>query len=254
MKILLSIDDTDAMKVDGVEVRGTGELASMIRQTVEERGWGVCEPVTRHQLLVHPDIPYTSHNSSMCFAADIDADCLDELIAYCSEFLARESAPEADPGLCVAVIDRLRHPGWLISFGYMAKNYVLTKEEAYDLAETLGIHLSEHGGTGQGVIGALAGAGLRLSGNDGRFKGKIKIKSETGIVTAGSIRATGKVDLVKSLEEGIILEDNDELILGDTVKAVLLDGKAVLPVYSIGKDDSGRTRWQTYSKSQMKDF
>jgi len=31
MKILLSIDDTDAMKVEGVEVRGTGELASMIK-------------------------------------------------------------------------------------------------------------------------------------------------------------------------------------------------------------------------------
>ncbi|HPT70553.1 MAG TPA: hypothetical protein PKW50_10425, partial [Syntrophomonas sp.] len=60
--------------------------------------------------------------------------------------------------------------------------------------------------------------------------------------------------LVKSLEEGIILKNSDELILGDTVKAVLLDGKAVLPVHSIGKDDSGRPRWQTYSKSQMKDF
>lgn len=254
MKILLSIDDTDAMKVEGVEVRGTGELASMIKQTTEERGWGVCDQITRHQLLIHPDIPYTSHNSSMCFMADIDADRLNELIEYSSDFLARESAAEADPGLCVAVVDRLSHPGWLISFGYMAKNYVLTKDEAYDLAETLGIHLSEHGGTGQGVIGALAGAGLRLSGNDGRFKGKIKIKSETGIVKAGLIRATGKVDLIKSLEEGIVLKDDDELILGDTVKAVLLDGKAVLPVYSVGKDDSGRPRWQTYSKSQMKDF
>lgn len=254
MKILLSIDDTDAMKADGIEVRGTGELASMIKQAVEDHGWGICEPITRHQLLIHPDIPYTSHNSSMCFKADIDAAYLDELIAFSSDFLARESAAEADPGLCVAVIDRLSRPGWLIAFGYMAKNYVLTKDEAYDLAETLGIHLSEHGGTGQGVIGALAGAGLRLSGNDGRFKGKIKIKSETGIVSAGFIRSTGKVDMVKSLEDGIILEDDDELILGDTIKAVLLDGKAVLPVFALEQGENGRPRWQTYSKSQLKDF
>jgi hypothetical protein len=254
MKVLLSIDDTDAMKVEGVEVRGTGELADMIRQIVEERGWGICEPITRHQLLVHPDIPYTSHNSAMCFIADIAADCLEDLIAFSSDFLVKESAAEADPGLCVAVVDRLSHPGWLISFGYMAKNYVLTKQEAYDLAETMGIHLSEHGGTGQGVIGALAGAGLRLSGNDGRFRGKLKINSETGTVTAGLIKATGKVDVVKSLTEGIVLTDDEEFILGDTVKPVLLDGKAVLPVFLVGRDDQGRPRWQTYSKSQMKEF
>lgn len=254
MRILVSIDDTDTMKVDGVEVRGTGELASMIKQAVEEHGWGSCEPITRHQLLIHPDIPYTSHNSSMCFKADIEAGCLDQLIAYASEFLARESAPDADPGLCVAVIDKLSRPGWLIAFGYMAKNYVISKEEAYDLAEVLGIHLSEHGGTGQGVIGALAGAGLRLSGNDGRFKGKMKISSETGIVTAAQICASGKVDMVKSLEDGIVLGDDELIVLGDTVKAVLLDGRAVLPVYAVNQGDTGKPKWQSYSKNQLKDF
>ncbi len=254
MRILVSIDDTDTMKVEGVEVRGTGELASMIKQAITEQGWGSCEPITRHQLLIHPDIPYTSHNSSMCFKADIEASCLDELIAYASDFLARESAADADPGLCVAVIDRISRPGWLIAFGYMAKNYVISKEEAYDLAEVLGIHLSEHGGTGLGVIGALAGAGLRLSGNDGRFKGKIKISSETGIVSAGQICASGKVDLVKSLEDGIILADDELIVLGDTVKAVLLDGKAVLPVYAVNLEDPDRPKWQSYSKNQLKDF
>lgn len=254
MRILVSIDDTDTMKVDGVEVRGTGELASMIRQAITEKGWGSCEPITRHQLLIHPDIPYTSHNSSMCFKADIEAACLEELIAYASDFLARESAPDADPGLCVAVIDRISRPGWLIAFGYMAKNYVISKEEAYDLAEVLGLHLSEHGGTGLGVIGALAGAGLRLSGNDGRFKGKLKISAENGIVSAGQICSSGKVDMVKSLEDGIILADDELIVLGDTVKAILLDGKAVLPVYAVNREDATKPKWQSYSKNQLKDF
>jgi hypothetical protein len=242
------------MKMDGVEVRGTGQLAGLIKKAIEERGWGRCAPITRHQLLIHPDIPYTSHNSSMCFEADIEEAFLKPLIEFASEFLAIESAPDSDPGLCVAVTDRIIRPGWLISFGYMAKNYVLTKQDAYDLAEMLGIHLSEHGGTGQGVIGALAGAGLRFSGNDGRFKGKLKIKAENDIITAGDICLQGKVDMVKCLEEGVILQDNDRIILGDHIKPVWLYGKSVLPVYAVNEESSNRPHWQTYSKSQMKDF
>lgn len=254
MRIIVSIDDTDTMKMDGVEVRGTGELAGLIKQAIEDQGWGRCAPITRHQLLIHPDIPYTSHNSSMCFEADIENSFLKPLIDFASDFLANESAPDSDPGLCVAVTDRISRPGWLISFGYMAKNYVLTKQEAYDLAEMLGVHLSEHGGTGQGVIGALAGAGLRFSGNDGRFKGKLKIKAENDIISAGDICSLGKVDMVKSLEEGIILQDDDMILLGDHIKPVWLYGKSVLPVCLINEEVNGRPRWQTYSKSQMKDF
>jgi hypothetical protein len=36
------------------------------------------------------------------------------------------------------------------------------------------IHLSEHGGTGQGIIGALAGVGLRMFGSDGEIKAGLK--------------------------------------------------------------------------------
>ena len=254
MRILVSIDDTDTMKMDGVEVRGTGELAGLIKQAIEDQGWGSCAPITRHQLLIHPDIPYTSHNSSMCFEADIEHFYLEPLIDYASDFLNRESTPDSDPGLCVAVTDRISRPGWLISFGFMAKNYVLAKQDAYDLAEMLGVHLSEHGGTGQGVIGALAGAGLRLSGNDGRFKGKLKIKAENDLITAGDICLQGNVDMVKCLEDGIILQDDDMIVLGDHIKPVWMYGKSVLPVYVINEEGADRPRWQTYSKSQMKDF
>lgn len=254
MRILVSIDDTDTMKMDDVEVRGTGELAGLIKKEIEDQGWGRCSPITRHQLLIHPDIPYTSHNSSMCFEADIESSCLNTLIDFASQFLDNESAPDSDPGLCVAIVDRISRPGWLISFGFMAKNYVLTKQEAYDLAEMLGIHLSEHGGTGQGVIGALAGAGLRFSGNDGRFKGKLKIKAENDIITAGEICSSGKVEMVKCLEKGIILQDDDVIVLGDHIKPIWLYGKSVLPVSAVNEGADDRPRWQTYSKSQMKDF
>ncbi|MEN6348245.1 MAG: hypothetical protein ABFD08_02455 [Syntrophomonas sp.] len=253
MRILVSIDDTDTMKMDDVDVRGTGELAALIAQAIEDRNWGKCEPITRHQLLIHPDIPYTSHNSSMCFAADIDKRYLQPFIAFAGDFLSCESTPDSDPGLCVAVADRISRPGRLISFGYMAKNCVLTKEEAYSMAESLNIHLSEHGGTGQGVIGALAGAGLRFGGNDGRFRGKLKIKAENNMITAGGICSQAKIDMVKCLEDGILLQENEMVILGDAVKPVLLYGKSVLPVYEIN-NTGAQNLWQTYSKRQLKDF
>ena len=146
MRVLVSIDDTDNIHVK----RGTGQLASEIAEAVEKFGWGRSEPVTRHQLLVHPDIPYTSHNSSMCFSADIQEEHLNDIIDYASDFLVRESAAGSDPGLCVVAVDRLMRPGWLIAFGYMAKHEVVTIEDAYILAEELGVHLSEHVGNGRG--------------------------------------------------------------------------------------------------------
>jgi hypothetical protein len=253
MKVLVSIDDTDTIKMDDADVIGTGELAEMIAEAIERNNWGHCEPITRHQLLIHPDIPYTSHNSSMCFEADIDSVYLNNLIDFAADFLAHKSTPDSDPGLCIAVTERISRPAWLIAFGYMAKNYIKTKKEAYDLASKLNIHLSEHGGTGEGVIGALAGAGLRLSGNDGRFKGKLKFKAKHNVITVGEICSQAKVDMVKCLEEGIILKDDDIISLGDSVKTILLYGKSVLPVYRIREDES-QVSWQTYSKKQLKDF
>lgn len=172
MKVLVCIDDTDSL-----DSMGTGELAEILAKTVEERGMGRCSGVTRHQLLVHPDVPYTSHNASMCFITEMVETKLGYLTSYASEFVQLASAMGSDPGLCLAVFDKIPEPAKLVAFGEKAKCQVVTKKEAYSLAKNLGIHLSEHGGTGQGVIGALAGAGLRLIGNDGRFNGKLKLRS-----------------------------------------------------------------------------
>lgn len=248
MKVLVCIDDTD-----NLESRGTGELASLLAEAIEEQGWGKSSAVTRHQLYVHSDIPYTSHNSSMCFATELEEVYLSLFIQYASDFLSRESAEGSDPGLCVVLPEQLSQHDQLIAFGRAAKKTVLTKQEAYNLAQDLGIHLSEHGGTGQGVIGALAGAALRLSGNDGRFKGKLKIKSETGIVSVRNILSQTNVDVVKSVE-GTVLGADDLVQLGDTVKAVLLDGRCVLPVTSTEAAEAEGVRWQTCSKQQLKNY
>lgn len=249
MRVLVCIDDTD-----NFDSRGTGELASLISQAVEDYGWGKCAPVTRHQLYLHPDIPYTSHNSAMCFSINLDKQYLDKLIDYASNFLAAESAEGSDPGLCIACVEQIKDRDLLLNFGQKAKREVLTKENAYNLANKLGIHLSEHGGTGQGIIGALAGVALRLTGNDGRVKGKLKIKTVNNQASVKDILAQTEIDLVRSLD-GIVLR-NDEIVRinNDWVKAVLLDGKLVLPVFSSNMAVPDGVKWQICTKQQLKDF
>jgi hypothetical protein len=247
MKIYMCIDDTD-----NIDSRGTGELASMLVDDVERNHWGICSYITRHQLLVHPDVPYTSHNSSMCFSAEIGEGNMENLIAYASAFLERESAEGSDPGLCVAVSGRLDNPSAIIEFGRKAKQYVVTQNEAYELAGRFGIHLSAHGGTGHGVIGALAGVGLRMSGNDGRMRGGLEIGTENSIVKVSDICAHPHVDAVKSLD-GNVLRSDELIILGDKVKTVLRDEESVLLVIpSEGMADSAR--WQTCPRQLLKKF
>jgi hypothetical protein len=243
MKILISIDDTD-----NIESRGTGEIADLLAAGIMENCWGKCGPVTRHQLLIHPDIPYTSHNSSMCFPAEICEDALDSVTDYCCSTLAAESAAGSDPGLCILVPERLERPEVLVRYGQKAKKAVISKEEAYETAAVNGIHLSEHGGTGQGVIGALAGAGLRLTGNDGRFKGKFRIPSRNGMASVKDIRKAG-IEVVRTVE-GMVLNDIEVVHVGDWVKPVLLDEKSVLLVVS---SDVGTT-WNACERRIFEEY
>ncbi|ABA89632.1 hypothetical protein Pcar_2393 [Syntrophotalea carbinolica DSM 2380] len=246
MKILVCIDDTD-----NLESRGTGDLATELAEEIEKRGWGSSQFVTRHQLLVHPDVPYTSHNSSMCFEADIDPDYLQPLIDYASEYLKRESAPGSDPGLCVAVVDRLTDTGAVMAFGRKAKEEVLNKGMAYDLAAELDVHLSEHGGTGQGVVGALAGIGLRMSGKDGRMKGWLKISTDNGLARVGDILMQSSLRGVRTMD-GKELGHEETIAVDEKPKAVMIDGGPYLMVSPV--DDGDGVRWRTTPRQQLKRF
>jgi hypothetical protein len=224
MDLLICIDDTD-----DIDSRGTGEIAELIAEGLEGDGLARCGRVTRHQLLVHPDIAYTSHNSAMCFPAEIDGTRLDAVTSWCQVSLAAESAGASDPGLCVVAVEELARPEALVAYGREAKERVIAKEEAYRVAADLGVHLSEHGGTGIGVIGALAGAGLRLSGDDGRFKGKFRIPGDAeGVAGVAEIKELA-VDDVMTVD-GAVLEDGERVVVGDECKLVLLGGRAVLLV------------------------
>jgi hypothetical protein len=248
MKSFVCIDDTD-----NLGTRGTGELASIMIEKIEEKGWGKCTYITRHQLYFHPDIPYTSHNSAMCFVIDHASEIFEDLKNFAVNFLETESAQGSDPGLCIAEYDRIKDKEILMNYGIKAKKEILNKDIAYNTAKELGIHLSEHGGTGGGVIGALAGVGLRLTGNDGRIKGKMKFPIPDNKLTVKQILENSDIDKVQSID-GIVLEQSEDIILGEKVKAVFLDYSKVLLVYSSTEEGTDTTSWHTCTKEQLKKY
>lgn len=224
MEVIICIDDTD-----NLESKGTGHLAEILRGDIEKSYHGTTTRITRHQLFVSPDIPYTSHNSTMCFKTELDLKYLNDLIIHAGRFLETMSAPGSDPGLCVAVTDHITDKDRLIKFGIDATKKVLTKKDAYNLASELNIHLSEHGGTGGGVIGALSGIGLRIYGNNGRFKGWLPVPDSHRKISAGELLKYYEVDEVL-FENGTPVQNCEILTLGERIKTVLLGGKCVLPV------------------------
>lgn len=246
MRILVSIDDTDDL-----ESRGTGEIASLIAEGLQRNGWATTSMVTRHQLLVHPDIPYTSHNSSMCFQASRDGDFLEQVIAFACDFLDHECAPGSDPGLCVADLDRIGAAPDLIAFGKRAKLEVITMPEAFELAGRLGVHLSEHGGSGQGVIGALAGAGLRLWGHDGRMKGSLKFSAPGGSLRVADLLEHPNVDQVRSLS-GEPVHPEQLVLVDEKPKTVMRDGMSVLLLAPAC--DGGEASWMTLHRKQLRGY
>ena len=169
MRVYIGFDDTDHIDAD----RGTGKLARWFERELPEgcRIWGV----VRQQLLVHEDIPYTSHNSSACAVVEVEDDSLfEDLISRAAKHIERYSLDGSDPGLCVASEDG---PGisQLIAFGRKCTRQVVTQKEALEASSN--VHISGHGGTNQGIIGAAAAVGLTADGWCGRFIEFRKLRS-----------------------------------------------------------------------------
>ncbi|MCL2504049.1 MAG: hypothetical protein FWE94_05555 [Coriobacteriia bacterium] len=229
MKSVLCIDDTDSL----TKKISTGKIADYIKGALVERGIGICSAITRHQLLLHEDIPYTSHNSSMCMELETEGDKSAEIISLGTNVLEEHMDESSSPGFCYCISNALSETsrGELIGFGKRAKREVLKKEDAYHLAERLGLHLSEHGGTGQGVIGAVAGIGLRLSGDDGTYRGKMKITPtrSDGLISVDDICAQSGASEVRDME-GAVLGRGQLLHIGEHAKAIRVDHKKVIMV------------------------
>ncbi|MDN5339486.1 MAG: hypothetical protein PWQ30_595 [Euryarchaeota archaeon] len=223
MTIYLGIDDTDTR-----ESRGTGRLARAIAAELT-RSYTVTG-VTRHQLFVHPAVPYTSHNSSaVIHIQDTGNGIAADVFAAAKELMLADFIEGSDPGICVASDSAIN--GDLTRFGLSAKTSVVTQDRARTLAREAGVLLEGLGGTEDGVIGALAGVGLAASGNDGRFVQKGTIRDLRGTQTVAAILASG-VDRVMTRDGAAVGEGT--VALKKFPKPAFIGGKAILYVEADG--------------------
>ncbi|WP_049986706.1 hypothetical protein [Halobellus rufus] len=229
--VLVGIDDTDTKDSE----HGTGKISRLLGAHLSERlpdlEWTGC---VRQQLLIDPRVPYTTHNSSATLLCEAPP-TMDrrEVVEPAIDFLEANAADGSDPGLCVGrradVADAVRE------FGVVADERLLETREAYELARASDLFLAACGGTGEGVIGALAGVGRTASGECGRFIEYGKIRSYAGTEPVERLRSDG-IDVVTS--EGTEVESGT-LATAGWVRPLLRDGSPVLEVEARG---NGRYR------------
>jgi tRNA(Ile2) C34 agmatinyltransferase TiaS len=246
MKFIVSIDDTD-----NLESFSTGIIAEKLASIIENELNYKCTPVVRHQLLLDDRVRYTSHNSAMSFTLDGDEQGVEKIIKLSINFLKENHAPESDPGLCVVDVDKLKFKDELISFGFRTKKQLISMDEAYEMARKTGVHLSAHGGTGEGIIGALAGAGLRLSGNDGKFRGTINIGINSEEMSVKTLLTHKMIDEVQDIH-GNIIDEKQYIHIKDRIKTVYSNAKSILLVKRVTIDE--KQIWANYSIQELKNL
>ncbi|MBI1903188.1 MAG: ABC transporter substrate-binding protein [Planctomycetia bacterium] len=173
--IYLGIDDTDM-----VGSPGTNQLALAIAARLA--GAYECRFIVRHQLLVDPRVPCTSKNGSASIllqpvsaagpplraVAETRAwkgrPTTGELLATVRDVMHERFVAGSDPGLCLAE----EVPPEVVQFGRRCQRELVEQHEAFELASKAALWLEGLGGTGGGVIGALAAVGLAATGDDGR--------------------------------------------------------------------------------------
>jgi hypothetical protein len=221
-RFYLAIDDTD-----NLESIGTGRLARNLAAQLEAEGLLAAPSVTRHQLLVHPDVPYTSHNSSACIEARAERDAGTKLLDAARSYLLAHFHDGANPGLCVCPADAV--PAGLAELGQRAQREVLDLADFDHAVADLGLLLWCSGPTGQGRIGAASGVGLRSTGCDGRFIGLRGIRDLCGTLPVDEILARSGVARVET-REGDPLAPAAPVDTRDWVRPTLRDGRPVLVV------------------------
>lgn len=221
-RVLLGFDDTDVL---GAPI-GTGRLVRMFEDKLpaSARLWGVL----RHQLLVDDAIPYTSHNSPAIAVVDVpDRGHLPDLIARAAAHIHEFASPGSDPGLCAAFAED--DLSALIAFGRACTHRLASQDEARAAAAQCGAHLSGHGGTNDGIIGAAAAVGLTAWGWSGRFLEYGRLRALPAQPSIAELAAAGII--AAPLEhEACVLPDELRVVTRGWISPRLWGGRAVLPL------------------------
>jgi len=240
-EIYIGIDDTD-----NLESIGTGHIARDMAGSLENSGLvNICS-ITRHQLLVSPEIPYTSHNSAACITGEITGNEL-QIRDFCSDFLLKHAADGSDVGLCIVLEEEI--PEEIIFFGQRAKTEVLKKSEAHAIAKRHSIHLIGLTGEKIGVIGALSAVGLRFQGDDGRVLWLPRLRETEGVYTAKEYMELVPVDETMNIT-GELLPANTKIMITDWCRPVVRNKKIVL--FAEKSEDYEDHEYRTASKEYIK--
>jgi len=222
MRLLIGIDDTD-----NKESRGTGYNSRQLAAAIEAENLGKVRGITRHQLFVHPDIPYTSQNSSACL--EVTTNNYNEIKVFCRNFMLQIGAVGSDVGLCIIRKDIVSEE--IIKWGVDAKSIVLKMDDAVEKAHRNEIYLEGLTGTKDGIIGALAAVGLRAGGNDGRFiwlNSKKNLRDiEHDIHKVEDLIKNAGIDMVQPIEKDVV-NPSEKVYLNNWARPVLRDNNSVL--------------------------
>ena len=214
--IYVGIDDTDTL-----ESRGTGKLARTIAAELQSKYeiFGV----TRHQLFVHPDIPFTSHNSCAVIHVQAPKEARGDIFLTAKTLMLADFIEGSDPGLAISSPAQVLPAA--VAFGQDAKTMIVTQQRALNVAKSCGIRVEGLGGTNGGVIGAVAGIALASLGNDGRFLLKGKNRELTGLRDFSEIIGAG-IDQILTLQGEIV--NAGKVRIPKNATPSFIHGKAVL--------------------------
>jgi tRNA(Ile2) C34 agmatinyltransferase TiaS len=235
MKAYLGFDDTDTRGSS----YGTGKLVRWFQRALPEGC--VCLGVVRQQLFVCDEIPYTSHNSAACLIAEMPGpDLLNEIIASAAKHLQHYAMDGSDPGLCVATEFDASIES-LIDFGHICTRAVATQRQAVAAAKKA--HLSGHGGTNDGIIGAAAAVGLTASGWSGRFIEYGDLRNLPAEVSVAELNDLG-ITVVSMERDAEVPAPENTVITNGWLRPRVLGHSPVLFVSAQGKGQWQNIYWK----------
>jgi tRNA(Ile2) C34 agmatinyltransferase TiaS len=240
MKVYFGFDDTDAVD----SAYGTGKLVRWFQNDLPHGC--ECLGVVRQQLFVCDAIPYTSHNSAACLIAEIPSlDLLNDTIDSAVNHIEDYSMDDSDPGLCV-VTEFEPSIKRLIDFGHCCACAVSTQKQALEAAKN--VHLSGHGGTNDGIIGAAAAVGLTVSGWSGRFIEYGDLRDLPDEVSIENLKNMG-MEIVSMDRDSNVPAPDDTVMTNGWIRPRLLGHLPVLFVNPVAKG-----QWRNvYSKRKKRE-
>lgn len=231
MRFFVAFDDTDTLDCG----RGTGKLARWFADELPAscQMWAVI----RQQLWHSPEVPMTSHNSSLCCVIDAPGENVREiLIERGIQHIKNHFFEGSDPGFCVAAET---DPGLdkLIQHGINCTRQKVSQAEALKAASQ--VHLSGHGGTNDGIIGAAAAVGLTFFGESGRVVDYADIRELPQITEVGQLRERN-LYVFSVNRHAEYISNTDKVDNQGSLRPHLFGGRLVVPVLASGKET-----WQT---------